>query len=104
MGADYTIWKPKTKERFLLWTGPWNEILDLEDCKLTKLTTSLDYIINKMKYYQFSDVNRKVQAILDFCGDDEIVLTNDCGKEYFSEEDVFYGIKDTYKVIGDITR
>ena len=87
----------------MLWTGAWTEILDLEDCKLTKLTTSLDYIINKMKYYHFSDANRKAQAILDFCGEDEIVLTNDCGEEYFSEEDVFYGIKDTYKIVGDIT-
>lgn len=104
MGADYTLWKPKTKERFLLWTGAWNEILDLEDCKLKKLTTGLDYIVRKMEYYQFSDANRKAQAILYFCGDDEILLTNDCGKEYFSEEDVFYGIKDTYKVIGDITK
>lgn len=104
MGADYTTWKPKTKERFLLWTGAWNEVLDLEDCKLTKLITSLDYIISKMEYYHFSDANRKARAILDFCRDDEIVLTNDCGKEYFSEEDVFFGIKDTYKVIGDITK
>jgi hypothetical protein len=104
MGADYTIWKPKTKERFLLWTGAWTEILDLEDCKLTKLTTSLDYIVSKMEYYHFSDANRKAWAILDFCGDDEIVLTNDCGEEYFSEEDIFYGIKDTYKIVGDITR
>lgn len=104
MGADYTIWKPMTKEKFLLWTGPWNEILDLEDCKLTKLTTSLDYTVSKMEYYRFSDVVRKAQVILDFCGEDEIVLTSDCGKEYFSEEDIFYGIKDTYKVIGDITK
>ena len=102
MGADYTIWKPKTKERFLLWTGSWNEILDLKDCELTKFTTCLDYIVSKMEHYCFSDVVRKAQAILDFCGDDEIVLTNDCGEEYFSEEDVFYGIKDTYKIVGDI--
>lgn len=102
MGADYTIWKPATKERFLLWTGSWNEILNLEDCKLTKLKTSLDYIITKLEYYHYSNPLGKAQAILWFCGDDEIVMTNDCGKEYFSEEDVYNGIKDTYKTVGGI--
>jgi len=103
MGADYTIWKPSTKERFLLWTGAWNEILNLEDCKLTKLRTSKSWIVTKMEYYHFSDVNRKAQVILDFCGEDEIVLTNDYGEEYFSEEDVYNGIKDTFKIVGGIS-
>lgn len=103
MGADYTIWKPATKERFLLWTGAWNEILNLDDCVLKKFTTSKSWIVTKMEYYHYSDVDRKAQAILDFCGNDEIVLTNDCGKEYFSEEDVYNGIKDTFKIVGGIS-
>lgn len=103
MGADYTLWKPETQEKFLLGTGQWNEILDLPDCTLTKLKTQKHYIVSKMRYYEFDDIDKKAQALIDFCGQGEIVLTNDCGKEYFNELDVYNGIKDKFKIIGDIT-
>ena len=103
MGADYTIWKPKTKERLLLWTGEWPEILDIRDCELTVLKINREYIISKLEYYEFELPEKVAGIILDFCGDDEVVLTNDCGREYFSEEDVYNGIKDTYNVVADIS-
>lgn len=106
MSADYTLWKPKIKEKFLLWSGEWNDILNLKDCQLQKLTVTKDFIIDKLYCYfdnlvPDSYIIALAQRIIDFCGDDEIVLTNDCGKEYFSDEDIFYGIKDTYKIVGE---
>lgn len=104
MSADYTLWKPKTKERFLLWSGEWNDILDLKDCQLQKLSITKQQLLKNLSSYYPSRTNGFIkslaQRIIDFCGDDEIVLTNDCGKEYFSDEDIFYGIKDTYKIVG----
>ncbi len=102
MSADYTLWKPKTKEKFLLWNGEWEDILGLEDCKLTKFETSKEYILSKLNHYGYESkaALSLVDKILNFC-DDEIVLTNDCGREYFSDDDIFNGIKDTYKVIYD---
>jgi len=101
MGADYTIWKPKTKEKFLLWTGEWGEILDRKDCVLSPLTVDKNYIINKLEYYHYGFPEKLANKILDFCKNDDVVLTNDCGEEYFDEFDVYNGIKDTYKVVGD---
>ena len=103
MGADYTIWKLKTKERLILWTGIWNDILNIRDCELTVLRTNREHIISKLRYYEFQFPEKVADIILDFCGDDKIVLTSDCGREYFSEEDVYNGIKDSYNIVADIS-
>lgn len=100
MSADYTLWKPKTKEKLKLWTGYWNEILDMPDCKLMKLTASKDHISKKLKEFGYRDPELLLKEIMDFC-DDEVVLTNDCGEEWFDEIDVYNGIKDTYKEVGE---
>lgn len=65
------------------------------------MTVDKNYIINKLEYYHYEFPEKIANKILVFCKNDDVVLTNDCGKEYFDEFDVYNGIKDTYKVVGD---
>lgn len=101
MGADYTLWNIDDKKKIKLPYGDWNYILNIESCILGILNTNKEYMISQLEHYEYSHKEAEIitEQIINFCGTHCVVLTSDCGKEYFDEKDVYEGIKDTFKEV-----
>lgn len=101
MGADYTLWNIDDKKKMRLPYGDWNCIFNIESCILGILDINKEYTIGQLEHYKYSHNEAEIiiDKIINFCGIKRIVLTSDCGEEYFNEEDIYNGIKDAFEEV-----